>query len=67
MGQPKKITVDVDGDLLRNAQRNSKESISETVRLGLQLLAAASAYDKALKFRGKVRFSRSWKDLKEDR
>ncbi len=67
MGHPKKITVDVDSELLQNAQRRSGESISDTVRLGLQLLAASSAFDKALKLRGKIRSGLSWKQIKEDR
>lgn len=67
MAEYKKITVDVENELLKSAQRTTGQSISETVRLGLKLLASAIAFDKALKARGKVKFSKSWKELKEDR
>ncbi len=67
MGQQKKITVDVDSDELGCAQAATKASISETVRLGLRLLGASTAYRKALKLQGKIKFSKTWKELKEDR
>jgi hypothetical protein len=35
--------------------------------IGLQLLAASQAYDRLLRLRGKVRFSRTLDELKEDR
>jgi hypothetical protein len=66
VGQPKKITVDVDSDLLENAQAATKKNISETIRLGLKLLAASRTFEKTRALKGKVRFSKSWKDLKDD-
>jgi hypothetical protein len=41
--------------------------ITQTIRTGLQLLAASQAYEDLRKMRGKVRFSRTWQELKEDR
>ncbi len=67
MRHTRKITVDVDEDLLKTAQSASRESISETVRLGLRLLAASQAFQKALLLKGKVQFSKSWQELKDDR
>lgn len=67
MAAPRKITVDVDEELLKSAQSASNESISETVRLGLRLLAASQAFQKAIALKGKVQFSKSWRDLKKDR
>jgi hypothetical protein len=67
MGLLRKITVDVDDDLLKSAQSASKESISETVRLALRMLAASMAFQKALELKGKVHFSKTWQELKEDR
>jgi len=67
MEKPKKITVDVDEKVLKSAQDVSGEGISETVRLALKLLGSAGAFEKALNLRGKVRFSKTWKELKEDR
>ena len=67
MASPRKITVEVPPDLLKKAKRASGKGITQTVRTGLQLLAATRAYDRLLKFQGKVRFSRTWQQLKDDR
>jgi hypothetical protein len=67
MSAARKITVEVPRDLLSKAQRASGKGITQTVRNGLQLLAAAQAYDHLLQSQGKVRFSRSWQELKDDR
>ncbi len=67
MGNIRKITVDVDEALLKSAQSASSESISETVRLALRLLAASQSFRKALDLKGKVQFSKTWQELKEDR
>jgi hypothetical protein len=63
----RKITVEISCELLEKAQQASGVGITETVRTGLQLLAASQAYDRLLQLRGKVRFSRTLKELKEDR
>jgi Arc/MetJ-type ribon-helix-helix transcriptional regulator len=62
----KKITVDVPEDLLREAQAQTGEGISETVRRGLQLLAAAQAFRDVRSLRGKVKFSKTITELKDD-
>jgi hypothetical protein len=67
MQTPRKITVEVPPDLLKRAQQASGKGITQTVRAGLQLIAASRAYDDLLKMRGKVRFSRTWQELKDDR
>jgi hypothetical protein len=67
MSVARKITVEVPRDLLNKAQRASGKGITQTVRTGLQLLAASQAYDRLLQSQGKVRFSRSWQELKDDR
>jgi len=67
MGAARKITVEVPQDLLDKAQRASGKGVTQTVRTGLQLLAASRAYDRLLQSQGKVRFSRSWQKLKDDR
>jgi hypothetical protein len=50
--------------LLDKAQRASGAGITQTVRAGLQLVAASQTYAKLRGFRGKVRFSRAAADLK---
>jgi hypothetical protein len=67
MPVPRKITVEIPPALLKKAQRASGKGITQTVRTGLELLAASQACDRALKLRGKVRLSRSWQQLKDDR
>jgi hypothetical protein len=67
MATARKITVEIPDALLQKAQRASGAGVTQTVRTGLQLLAASQAYDNLRKLRGKVRFSRTWEELKEDR
>ena len=64
MSTTRKITVEVPRDLLNKAQRATGKRITQTVWTGLQLLAASQAYDRLLQSQGKVRFSRSGKNLK---
>lgn len=67
MATARKITVEIPDELLQRAQKASGAGITQTVRTGLQLLAASQAYDDLRKMRGKVRFSRTWQELKYDR
>jgi hypothetical protein len=62
-----KVTVHLPQDLLRRAQRSTGEGITETIRKGLQLVAAEESFDGLRKLRGKVRFSIDLKKLREDR
>ena len=57
----------IPADLLERAQKSSGTGITQTVRAGLQLLAAAQAYEDLRKMRGTYRFSRSLAEIKEDR
>jgi hypothetical protein len=63
----RKITVEVPADMLEKAQQASGGGITQTIRTGLQLVAASRAYARLRQLRGKVRFSRSLADLKSDR
>jgi hypothetical protein len=67
MAAGRKITVEVPSELLDKAQRASGSGITQTVRIGLQLLAASPAYARLRQFRGKVRFSRTLAQLKAGR
>jgi len=62
----RKITVLVHREVLAKAQKAARAGISETVRKGLELLAASDAYDQLLKIRGKVKFSVALSKLRED-
>jgi hypothetical protein len=67
METARKITVEVPLDLLEKAQRASGTGITQTVRTGLQLVAASRTYARLRHLRGKVRFTRTWAELKADR
>jgi hypothetical protein len=63
----KKVTVVLPGDLLARAQRETGEGITPTIRRGLELVAASSAYEALRKLRGKVKFSIDLDELRKDR
>jgi len=67
MENGKKITVEVSEDLLRSAQVQTGKGISETVRRGLKLLAAAQSYKQLREMKGKIKFSKTYDELKHDR
>lgn len=67
MGTARKITVEVPAKLLEKAQKSTGSGITQTVRTGLQLVAASQAYARLRQLRGKTRFSRSLSELKADR
>jgi hypothetical protein len=67
METARKITVEIPGDLLERAQEASGTGITQTVRAGLQLVAASKTYNHLRQMRGKVRFSRTAAELKTDR
>ena len=67
MKAARKITVEVPAELLKKAQDASGSGITQTVRTGLQLIAASRTYDRLLALRGRVRFSRAASELKVDR
>jgi hypothetical protein len=67
METARKITVKISSGLLEKAQRATGAGITQTVRTGLQLVAASHTYARLRRLRGKVRFSRSLVDLKADR
>jgi hypothetical protein len=63
----RKITVEVPPDLLDKAQKATAGGVTQTVRVGLQLVAASQAYARLRELRGKVRFTQSLADLRADR
>jgi hypothetical protein len=63
----RKITVEIPGELLDKAQQASGGGITETVRMGLQLVAASGTYARLRQLRGKVRFSKTLAELRADR
>ncbi len=66
-GKNRKITVEVDEQLLRRAQKESRGGVTATVRRGLELLAASEAYDQLARLRGEVQFSINLRTMRRDR
>ena len=67
MSAVRKITVHVPEDLLARAQGSTGAGITETVRQGLQLVAARDIYKKLRALRGKVSIPMNLDTLREDR
>ena len=67
MKTERKITVHVPEQLLARAQKAAGAGITETVRKGLEMLAARDAYEGLRRMRGKVRFSIDLDELRTDR
>lgn len=67
VAEMRKITVEVPDDLLENALSATEEGITQTVRRGLELVAAGRAYEELRRLRGKIRFGVELASLREDR
>ena len=67
MAEARKITVEIPPELLEKAQKATGDGVTQTIRMGLQLLAASHAYDRLRQLRGKVHFTRTLSELKADR
>ena len=60
----KKITLFVPADILEEAIKVGGDNLTQTVRKGLQLIAARDAYSEIRKMRGKVKFSLSLDEMR---
>ena len=67
MSGVRKITVHVPEALLEKAQRETGEGVTETVRQGLSLVAASTAFGRLRRMRGTVRLAIDLDDLRADR
>lgn len=67
MAKARKITVQLPEDLLERAQKASGKGVTQTIRAGLQLVAASVAYRQLCRLRGRYRFSLALRELKDDR
>ena len=67
MGDRRKITVDVPADDLAAAQEFTGSGVTATVRVALKQLRSLQAQRKLKALRGKVKFSLSQEELREDR
>jgi hypothetical protein len=62
----KKLTIQVPEELLARATAASGEGITSTIRRGLELMAASTAYAKLRRLRGKVKFRIKLDELRQD-
>jgi hypothetical protein len=67
MKAARKVTVVLPEKLLADAERATGLGTTSTIRRGLELVAAARAYESLRGLRGKVRFSLDLAALREDR
>jgi len=67
MPNTRKITAHVPADLLRRATAATGRGITETVRLGLDLVASREAARDLRRLRGKVRLDLDLAALRRDR
>lgn len=63
----KKITIHIQNDLLKMAQKSTGKGITATIRRGLQLVAASESYEVLRRLKGKVKFSINLNQQREDR
>jgi len=67
MKTARKITIAIPPELLKKAQIASGTGITQTVRTGLQLVAATGTYERLRRLRRKAQFSITAAALKDDR
>jgi hypothetical protein len=67
MLETRKVTAHLPAKLLSRAQRATGEGITETIRRGLEMVAAAKAAGELRQLRGKVHLSIDVADLRRDR
>jgi hypothetical protein len=63
----RKVTMMLPSDLVERALKASGQGLTETVRQGLNAVAAADVYDELLTLKGKVPFPENFlEDLRRD-
>jgi hypothetical protein len=67
MERTQKITAHVPVETLRRARAATGKGITETVCMGLDMLASAEAAQKLRRLRGKVHLDLDLEDLRRDR
>jgi len=67
MMQTQKITAHIPVTLLHEAQTVTGKGITDTIKIALNQLAHAGAYDALRKMRGQVKFSIDLEELRKDR
>ena len=63
----KKKTIFLSEELLAKAQRVTGTGITQTIRMGLELVAAREAYDKMMELKGKYKSSINIDLMRQDR
>ena len=63
----RKVTVLLPKSLVKRALEASGEGLTPTIRMGLEIVARRSAYERLRQMRGKVKLSINVDELREDR
>jgi hypothetical protein len=63
----KKITLNIPTALLEAALSSGGQNITQTVKTGLQLIAAKNSYAALKRYKGKVKFNITLDELRRDR
>jgi hypothetical protein len=66
MKSDQKITVHVPAELLKNAQKQTGQGITATIRQGLRLVAAGETFRRLRRLRGKVAIKIDLAALRDD-
>lgn len=67
MSAVRKITIQIESDILEKAQASTGLGVTETVREGLRRITAAEAGVALLAMRGRVKFDIDIETLRKDR
>jgi hypothetical protein len=67
MPATRKITIEISPDLLDKAQRATGAGVTQTIRAGLELVAASEVYRQLRQLKGKVPFHCTAEELRADR
>lgn len=66
MSTAKKVTTILPEELLKKAQKVTGEGQTQTIKMGLELLAKREIYQKIRSYRGKYKFSLDLDKLRQD-
>lgn len=65
--ETQKITTNIPKELLAKAQEVTHRGITETIKIALEQIAKAKAYEDLLKLKGKIKFGLDLNELREDK
>lgn len=67
MQETQKITTNIPKELLAKAREVTHGGITETIKIALEQITKAKAYEDLLRLKGKANFSLNLNELREDK